>query len=117
MEIIIIGDLQIWQQPLSKIRMTWDEATASVTELGPGWRLPTLVEFKETLYPGRSGLLDIDNDYYWSSTVNPYYSDLAWTFNLHVGYSSSYSKERSYCVLAVRDFGGETALELLLKDF
>jgi hypothetical protein len=114
-DLIIIGELQVWPRDLGK--MTWDEATSSVKKLGLGWRLPTIKEFKETLYPGRSGMLDIGRDYYWSSTENPYYSDLAWTFSLYAGYSSSYPKEHSYRVLAVRDFGGETALEILLKDF
>jgi hypothetical protein len=114
-DLIIIGELQVWPRDLGE--MTWDEAMVEVTKLGPGWRLPTLDEFKETLYPGRSGILGLADDDYWSNTK--YYANYsAWYFNFSNGqFHYTSNKNPTFYVLAVRDFGGETALEILLKDF
>ncbi len=111
---IIIGELQVWPKDLGK--MTWGEATARVAKLGPGWRLPTIEEFKEVLYPNRKNLPDIvEEEYYWSSTEdsNPY--SLYFTFLY--GFAHIYPKDNPLYVRAVRDFTGEAALDLLLKDF
>lgn len=115
MEPIIIGELQVWPKDLGK--MTWDEANIEIAKLGPGWRLPTIAEFKETLYPGRSGIPGLvdDDDYYWSSTEIDNYS--AWTFSFSNGYAYYTIKYYTPYVRAVRDFGGETALGILLQDF
>lgn len=113
-ETIIIGDLQVWPRDLGE--MTWRQATARVAELGPGWRLPTIEEFKETLYPNRSRISGVDeNAYYWSSTE--YDFNYAWYFTFYNGTASNLNNYYSNYVRAVRDFTGDTALEYLLKDF
>jgi len=110
---IIIEDLQVWPKDLGK--MTWDEATARVAKLGPGWRLPTIEEFKEVLYPNRKNLPDIEGEYYWISIELDLNS--AWIFDFRNGHAHHLLKGNPLYVRAVRDFTGEVALDLLLKDF
>lgn len=113
---IIIENLEVWPEDLGK--MTWDEANTEIAKLGPDWRLPTIEEFREVLYPDRKKLFDkISFDIYWSSTESFNYSDprqTVWNFKFYNGYSYPTSKNLTYYVRAVRDFD---ALEYLLKDF
>ena len=110
---IIIGELQVWPEDLGE--MNWDEAMVEVTKLGPGWRLPTIGEYLDLLYPDRSGILGVDGKLYWSSTERS--NDHAWNFTFYYGSANYNSKHYAYYVLAVRDLNVETALEYLLKDF
>jgi hypothetical protein len=110
---IIIEDLQVWPKDLGK--MTWQQATEMAQSLGPGWRLPTIEEFKEVLYPNRKNMPDIvEGEYYWSSS---YYYTYAWNFRFTNGTTNNYNKDYTFYVRAVRDVTGEVALDLLLKDF
>jgi hypothetical protein len=97
--------------------MTWDEATAEVAKLGPGWRLPTIEEFREVLYPNREKLFGktISFAYYWSSTERD--ANIAWFFNVYNGNAHDYFKLTTSYVRAVRDITGEIAIGLLLKNF
>ena len=114
MKTIIIEGLQIWPEDLGK--MTWDEAMAEVKELGPGWRLPTIKEFKEVLYPTRSEILEVSDKFYWSSS--DYDNFFAWSFYFNYGYAANYATKYSTgCVRAVREFTSGVAIEYLLKDF
>lgn len=113
--IIIIGDLQVWPEDLGK--MTWEEAKESCASLSNGWRLPTLAEFKKTLYPDRSGIPNTDSNYYWSSTDYDYDTNTMWIFHFLNGKASLTNKHNTYYVRPVRDFTGEIALDLLLKEF
>ena len=116
METIIIEGLQIWPEDLGK--MTWDEAMAEVKELGPDWRLPTIKEFKEVLYPNRSEILEVSDKFYWSSTENVNFSSYASTFLFPYGGNvGNANKKYTGCVCAVRDFTSGVAIEYLLKDF
>ena len=114
-ETIIIGELQVWPKDLGK--MEWDKAKVEVAKLGPGWRLPTIEEFKEILYPSRSGILglDVTDEYYWSSTETA--NNTAWYFTWNSVYANYTYKYYTYYVRPVRDFTGESALGILLKDF
>jgi len=95
--------------------MTWDEATQRVKELGEGWRLPTIEELKETLYPNMKRIPDLKAGIYWSSSE--YYANHAWIFNFSNGYALYHNNLTTYYVRAVKTFDGGAALELLLKEF
>ena len=118
-EPILIDRLEIWPRDLGK--MTWDEAKVEVAKLGPGWRLPTVDEFKEILYPNRAKIPKIRSNKfqtsaYWSSTEYENFS--GWYFTFYYGKAySNYYKPNTFYVRAVRDFTGETAITYLLKDF
>ena len=114
MEPIIIGELQIWPKDLGG-QMTWDEATTEVAKLGPGWRLPTREEFRETLASMYYHIPNLHGDYYWSSTEEDYND--AWYFFFTNGNASIINKYLTFYVRAVRDFTGAVAIEYLLKDF
>ena len=112
---IIIDRLEIWPRDLGM--MTWDEAKVEVAKLGPGWRLPTVDEFKEILYPNESKIPKIRSNKfqtpaYWSSTeYDNYY---VWYFNFYNGYAYTYNKYNTYYVRAVRDVD---AIDQLFRDF
>jgi hypothetical protein len=110
---LIIEHLQIWPEDLGE--MTWEEATAEVAKLGPGWRLPTIREFEDVLYPNMKKIPKISKAYYWSST--DYANLIAWTFYFLNGNAYYNHKLTTFYVRAVRDFTGEVALDLLLKEF
>jgi hypothetical protein len=111
---LIIEDLQVWPEDLGE--MTWKEATAEVAKLGPDWRLPTIEEFREVLYPNIEKIPKISKASYWSSMENA--NNNAWNFNFNNGGANYYaSKVNTYYVRAVRDFTGMMAIDLLLKDF
>jgi hypothetical protein len=112
METVIIKGLEVWPKDLGE--MTWEEAKAEVAKLGPGWRLPTLEEFRETLSSMYYHIPNLHGDYYWSSMELNNYS--AWTFNFLNG-STYFNKTTTFYVRAVRDFGADAAIEYLLKDF
>lgn len=115
METIIIKGLEVWPEDLGK--MTWQEAMDTTANLGSGWRIPTIQEFKEILYPNRDNL-GFNRWFYWSSTE--YNTTYAYAF-LIIKDSSCYDtpciKEKVYSVRAVRDFTSGVAIEYLLKDF
>ena len=113
MELIIIDELEIWPEDLGK--MNWHQAMERVKELGPGWRLPTIEELEETLYPNQDRIPNLENSSYWSSSeIN---ANLAWSFNFNYGYARNSDKNYTIYVRAVKTFDGESALGILLKDF
>ena len=114
METVIIKGLEVWPRDLGE--MTWDEAKIEVAKLGPGWRLPTIKEFRETLSSMYYHIPNLHGDDYWSSTENDY-NYTAWTFFFSSGTAYHYYKSNTNYVRAVRDFGADVALEYLLKDF
>lgn len=113
---MIIGELEIWSKDLGE--MPWQEAMDATANLGPGWRLPTIEEFKETLYQNKEKLHIIDDVNYWSSTeLN---SDLAWYYYDEEGFAdwdTGFKTDICY-VRAVRNYNYcSAAIERLLKDF
>jgi hypothetical protein len=112
-DLIIIEDLQVWPEDLGE--MPWEEATAEVAKLGPDWRLPTIREFEDVLYPNMKKIPKISKNNYWSSTENDL--NYAWHFTFFNGNANYNYKNLTTYVRAVRDFNGETALDLLLKEF
>jgi hypothetical protein len=113
MEPIIIENLQIWPEDLGM--MNWHNAIGAAKALGEGWRLPTIEEFKNILYPNRDKIPELKEEFYWSSTE--YINFFAWTFTFSNGTASNLPKNSTYYVRAVRDFNGDIALDLLLKEF
>ena len=113
MKTIIIEELEVWSKDLGE--MTWEEAKEACASLGPGWRLPTIEEFKEILYPNRKNLPDYTFAHYWSSTELD--RTTARTFQFNYGYTSNYTKGVHYYVRAVRDYSIELIVTDLLKEF
>lgn len=111
--IVIDNLLQVWPEDLGE--MNWDEATQRVKELGPGWRLPTIEEFENILYPNRHKIPELNESYYWSSSEND--TNSAWSFTFLFSYAYLPNKYFTSYVRPVRDFTGEIAIELLLKEF
>jgi hypothetical protein len=115
MKTIIIDNIEVWPRDLGK--MTFDEANKECDSLGPGWRLPTINEFITILWPIREELPDIGNYvHYWSSIQTTSFNGV-WLFTFafkHTNTTNIYDKNH---VRPVRDFTGEGALDLLLKDF
>ena len=115
MKTIILGDLEVWSKDLGE--MTWHEAMDNVAKLGPGWRLPTIEEFKEILYPNKENLPGPDRTsaHYWSSAELD--RTTARTFQFKYGYTSNYTKGARLYVLAVREYTVELIVADLLKEF
>ena len=111
---IIVEDLIVLTYDLGK--MNFNEATMKVKELGDDWRLPTLDEFENMLYPNMGQIPNIKvAEPYWSSTELA--TNYAWNFFFTNGSAYSNNKLNTFYVRAVKAFNGEAAIELLLKDF
>jgi hypothetical protein len=81
-------------------KMTWDEAIEKVSELGDGWRLPTITELQLIWESGHKDLFK--KEWYWSSLGS--YPINAWGFYFYNGYSNDSSSKYNYgYVRAVRD--------------
>jgi hypothetical protein len=115
---IIIDHLEIWPEDLGKAK--WREANAKIKELGPGWRMPTLEEVENILYPNRDKIFDensqISGKWYLSSTPGDD-TDTHWIVDMSDSYSNYFHDENQFWIISVRDFTGEIALDYLLKEF
>lgn len=81
-------------------KMSWDKAIKKVSELGDGWRLPTITELQLIWESEHKDLFQ--KQYYWSSSE--YFSLFAWLFYFSNGATTKYySKDNYYYVRAVRD--------------
>ena len=80
-------------------KMSWDKAIKKVSELGDGWRLPTITELQLIWDSEHKDLFQ--KQYYWSSSE--YSSLFAWGFSFVFGYTYNYYKNDEYYVRAVRD--------------
>jgi hypothetical protein len=110
---IIIEDLKVW--PLALGEMTWPNAMGVVKNLGPDWRLPTIIEFKEILYPNKEKLSINTDAYYWSSSEFDNYD--AWYFDFDSGDAYPNGKVSTYFVLAVQDNGIDLIINDIFRDF
>lgn len=72
-----IGNLEVYNEDLGK--MSWDDAMKKASELGEGWRLPTLEELRFSIYPNRYKIPNLEEKYYWSSSE--YDDSLAWSLS------------------------------------
>jgi hypothetical protein len=92
--------LQVANQDFS-LEMTWPEAKKACNDLGNGWRLPTKEEL-EAMYTQlhKKGLGPFQSNNYWSSAEVDYND--AWFFSFFAGWHSSYSKNETSYVRAVR---------------
>jgi hypothetical protein len=118
---IIIDNLQIWPEDLGY--MTWAKAMKRAKGLGPGWRLPTKEEFMETLYPNVDKIPNMKSKHYWSGTESTDHTSFATVLfftSIGIDYhriTSDYPKRETNDVRPVRDFNGDAALKILLKEF
>ncbi len=111
--IVIIENLMIWPRDIGQ--MSFDEAMKAVAELGPGWRLPTIDEFREILYPNRKEIPGKVNSLYWSS--DRYDRLNSWRFNFYSGFTFYFEKDNDYHVRPVRESDINSILDTLLKEF
>jgi len=86
--------------PNSSPIMKWEEAKDYCKKLGDGWRLPTKTELN-IMYQNKESIGGFDFFYYWSSTEYDNYE--AWIHSFGSGYQSSYGKNSTFYVRAVRD--------------
>ncbi|WP_193771167.1 DUF1566 domain-containing protein [Candidatus Magnetaquicoccus inordinatus] len=97
-------------------KMTWDEAMAEVGRLASGkcgltdgsaagnWRLPTKRELGILVDWRKSGkFVALNNDFYWSGTVNEEDSKLAWLIFLATVYIGNDLKSDKNMYWPVRD--------------
>ena len=119
MKTIIIEDLEVRPAISTElVGSSWHKASDLAKELGNGWRLPTIKEFREILYPNRNRIPNLRDVPYWSSTMYDGEDDYAWYFYFQVGKNSHYNRMRAeYYTLAVRDFTVEIIVADLLKEF
>ena len=101
----IIENLEVYNKDLGV--MTWDEATKKASELGEGWRLPTIDELEKILYPNKSKIQNLQTqEFYWSgSETSPLY---AWVLYFEIGSTHESGKNGIYYVRAVRDLSNST---------
>jgi hypothetical protein len=72
------------------------------TNLQNKWRLPTVEEFENVLYPNMDKIPNFEkHSYYWSSSE--YYSNYAWFFYFYSGAAYYSIKNYTLRVRAVRD--------------
>ena len=72
------------------------------TKLQNKWRLPTVEEFENVIYPNKDKIPNLKKDsYYWSSSE--YYANSAWFFYFYVGRAYYVIKNYTIQVRAVRD--------------
>jgi hypothetical protein len=88
---------EIYHDELGK--MTWDEAIEKVSQLGNGWRLPTINELQLIWESEHKDLFKKES--YWSSSE--YGSGSAWVFYFYDCNTYGIDKNDDYYVMAVRD--------------
>jgi hypothetical protein len=72
------------------------------TKLQNKWRLPTVEEFENVIYPNKDKIPNFEkHSYYWSSSEN--YGIYAWGFFFYVGRAYDFGKYYTLQVRAVRD--------------
>jgi hypothetical protein len=95
--------IQVADKDLEK-KMDWYSAQIACSELGEGWRLPSLPEI-ELIFNElhQKGIGDFQPDYYWSS--NPAgFDETAWYYWFKFkGFSSNINKSKIYYVRLVRE--------------
>ena len=97
-EAVKIGDLEVMSEDLGK--MNWYDAKSACEDLGDGWRLPEINEFK-ILYKNKDKIGGFAVGKYWSSTEKS--SGFAWKMNFASGLPGSRGKKsEKFFVRAIR---------------
>jgi hypothetical protein len=113
---IIIENLEIFPKDFGLIN--WEQANHNAKTLGQGWRIPTLKEMTDILYPNREELSSIWESVSICWTADPaYYVGHYRTFSLSDGKRNDFHFTTLVNAILVRDFNGETAISYLLKEF
>jgi hypothetical protein len=81
--------------------MTWDEATRACSELGRGWRLPTIQELR-IMYQDKDSIGGFSSEFYWSSFAWDLNRDVKWIQSFNDGGQEYDAKTKRYRVRAVR---------------
>ena len=105
---IRIGNLEVAQNNLqgpesgqgATIKMGWYYAEQAITNLGNGWRLPTIDELN-LMYLNRDKIGGFDKYYYWSSDQG---GNLHYCIDFRNGQSDGLYGNSACCVRAVRSF-------------
>ena len=86
--------------------MDWDTARRYASGLTLGeysdWRLPSKDELLGLSKSPCKNMMEVVLNWYWSSTTDPFYNNVAWLVHFNDGYVNDRYKGRSYYVRAVR---------------
>ncbi|MCA1743270.1 MAG: DUF1566 domain-containing protein [Desulfonatronovibrio sp.] len=95
----------MWQKATAG-QMNWDQAMSYASSLSlsghSGWRLPNKDELQGLYNSPCKDLMDVLNDWYWSSTTYASSTNRAWRVFFVYGYVNYPYKSYSYYVRAVR---------------
>jgi hypothetical protein len=118
---VIVDNLEILNKDLDGIKMSWDEANRVLRDIRSfsdaklqGWRLPTKKEFETIIYPNKSIIPDLKDDYYWTSTqyeTTKYENDYYWVFDFDTKAFGTGVVTDSFYVRPVRDVSTSTISE------
>jgi len=107
----------VWEKSPATTARTWSSAVSycyTRTVGGrKGWRLPTVEELASLIdttrsnpaLPGGHPFLNVQSNYYWSSTTVEGYTDYAWAVSLYLGLVTNDLKTGAIYVWPVR--GGQ----------
>ena len=96
----IDGKLEIAQLDFNR-KMNWDDATKACSDLGDGWRLPTIKELLN-ISDCRDLIGAMPGEYYWSSTPTTYNGSTALHHGIKSNYPDLYTTYRNTAYLYVR---------------
>jgi len=108
--------METWKDPKTDLewqndnpdKMPWDKAIEYAKNLEEGWRLPTIEELETLLNCTKCNSVTReeapfqDSLAYWSSSIDPVYTDCAWYIYFGNGYVDSLNKANHYYVRCVR---------------
>jgi hypothetical protein len=95
---IKIGNIEVAQYDFPK-KMNWEDAKIFCTNLGKGWRLPTIEELS-FLYQNKDEIGSFSKSNYWSNSTNN--ASGAWSQNFSNGFQNLIYNIYNYQVRAVR---------------
>jgi hypothetical protein len=96
-----IGNIEVAQYDFPE-EMNWEDAKIFCTNLGKGWRLPTIEELNY-LYQNRVAIGGFTGKVYWSSTEEAYSTSRGTSFSENE-FSQASITWNPYSVRAIRSF-------------
>ena len=96
----------MWQKATAG-PMNWDQAMSYASGLSLGghsdWRLPSRYELEDLYDSPCKNMMDVREDYYWSSTTSDYVTDFVWRITFVDGYGDYRRNSYNYYIRTVRD--------------